>query len=160
MGSNSVGPLPMAREGDGLVVRELPDETLVYDTERHDAYCLNRTAALVWKHCDGKNGVAEIARLVGEESGTPVGEDLVWLALDRLGEKRLLHERVGRAPSAAGMSRRDFSRKVTLGAALALPTILMLSTSASAQASCRGEGEPCGSDTDCCGFLTCSDVCV
>ena len=40
---------PRART-EGLVVTELPDELLVYDLERHRAYCLNPTAALVFKH--------------------------------------------------------------------------------------------------------------
>jgi hypothetical protein len=44
--------LPQART-EGLTVRELAEETLVYDKERHKAHCLNRTAACVWKHCDG-----------------------------------------------------------------------------------------------------------
>ena len=46
--------LPHART-DNLVIRELDDETLVYDMERDEAHCLNQTAALVWKQCDGKN---------------------------------------------------------------------------------------------------------
>ena len=49
--------LPAARTS-GLVVRELAEETLVYDEERHRAHCLNRTAALVWRHCDGKTPVS------------------------------------------------------------------------------------------------------
>ena len=54
-------PLPRMRE-QGLVVDDLPDEVLVYDLDRHQAHCLNRTAALVWRHCDGQTTVKEIAR--------------------------------------------------------------------------------------------------
>jgi hypothetical protein len=45
---------PRAR-AENLTVRVLGDETLVYDQERHKAHCLNATAALVWRHCNGKN---------------------------------------------------------------------------------------------------------
>src|SRR2546423_15689116 len=44
---------PRARDAR-LVIQELPDELLVYDLERHRAHSLNRTAALVWRHCDWK----------------------------------------------------------------------------------------------------------
>ncbi|MBV9278705.1 MAG: hypothetical protein JOZ41_01360, partial [Chloroflexi bacterium] len=44
---------PRARK-NGLIVRELEDEVLVYDLERHRAHCLNRAAGLVWKHADGE----------------------------------------------------------------------------------------------------------
>ena len=39
--------LPKARQ-EQLTVRELPDETVVYDLARHKAHCLNPTAALIW----------------------------------------------------------------------------------------------------------------
>jgi len=52
---------PLARQ-DRLVVQELSEEVLVYDLDRHRAHCLNRTAALIWRHCDGSTSVAEMAR--------------------------------------------------------------------------------------------------
>ena len=52
---------------EGLIVRELPDELLVYDLERHRAHCLNPTAALVFKHCNGRRSVAQIARILRRE---------------------------------------------------------------------------------------------
>ncbi|MDQ5844969.1 MAG: PqqD family protein, partial [Acidobacteriota bacterium] len=55
--------LPLARQSS-LIVKELEDETLVYDQETDQAHCLNETAALVWKNCDGRNSVNEIARLL------------------------------------------------------------------------------------------------
>ena len=51
-------------KAEGLIVQELPDEVLVYDTARDEAHCLNETVAAVWKHCDGKTTVAEIQRLI------------------------------------------------------------------------------------------------
>ncbi|MCA1593965.1 MAG: PqqD family protein [Acidobacteria bacterium] len=86
---------PRAR-ADNLVVRELPDEVLVYDLERHRAVCLNRTAALVWKHCDGRRDAAGIARHLRGQLPEAMPEELVWLALERLGREHLLCERVKR----------------------------------------------------------------
>ena len=65
--------LPAARQA-GLVVRELPGETLVYDLENNKAHCLNGTAALVWRRCDGQTTVAELAQTLHEELGLPADE--------------------------------------------------------------------------------------
>ena len=62
--------LPQARKYQ-LTIRHLPDETLVYDRERHKAHCLNATAALIWRHCDGQTSTDELARLVAETLGVP-----------------------------------------------------------------------------------------
>ena len=48
--------LPRARH-DRLVVEQIGDEILIYDTVNNCAHTLNRTAALVWKLCDGKRTV-------------------------------------------------------------------------------------------------------
>ena len=75
--------LPAARQA-GLVVRELPGETLVYDLENNKAHCLNGTAALVWRRCDGQTTVAELAQTLHEELGLPADEVPVRLALEQL----------------------------------------------------------------------------
>jgi hypothetical protein len=77
-------PNPRARK-DGLIVQNLPDETLVYDLERDRAHCLNQTAAFVWQHCDGRSNAAEIARAPSDKTKQPVDEKLVWLAIHQLG---------------------------------------------------------------------------
>ena len=58
--------LPKARL-DKLSIRELPDETLVHDLTTHKTHCLNPTAALVWRHCDGRTTLAELERQVQEK---------------------------------------------------------------------------------------------
>jgi hypothetical protein len=65
---------PTARTS-GLVVQDVPNEVLVYDLESNKAHCLNQTAAMVWRACDGKTSVPEIARLVGSQSGEKVSDD-------------------------------------------------------------------------------------
>ena len=157
---------PRART-QGLVVTELPDELLVYDLERHRAHCLNSTAALVFKHCDGRRSVAQIARILRRELDVdaPADESLVWLSLDRLERARLLEEREA-APAAP--SRRELVRRLALVAAT-LPVVatILAPTPAEAlvsgcipQTSCTGLGapvNPCYSTfIDQCGPCTCT----
>ena len=62
--------MPRARQDD-FVVEKLPDETLVYDLNRYKAHCLNPTSALVWRRCDGRTTVAEVAALLERELRYP-----------------------------------------------------------------------------------------
>ena len=116
---------PLARK-DGLVINELPEEIVVYDRESHKAHCLNRTAALVWKRCDGRNTPSRIARLVAQDLQTPVSEELVWYALEQLAKDQLLTEKFApraAAVLAARLSRRELVRRLGLAAVVALPLI-------------------------------------
>jgi hypothetical protein len=118
---------PHARK-DHLLVREVGDELVVYDRERHHAHRLNRTAALVWRHCDGQRTVAEIARLLQYELNHAVDEKLVWLSLLRLDRAHLLRERVTGPQKLTGQSRRQVVRKLGLVGALSflLPVVTTL----------------------------------
>src|SRR5215207_7627235 len=107
---------PRARRSK-LVVRELADETLVYDLEGHRAHCLNRTAALVWGLCDGGNTVSRIAEKVGERLSARVPEEVIRLALDQLADRGLLAPCDSRpAPAANFVSRRAMMRRLGLAA--------------------------------------------
>ena len=157
--------MPRARQ-DELVVEELQDETLVYDLKRHKARCLNRTAALVWRCCDGQTSVAEVAALLGEQSAIPTDEAVVWMALDRLSRADLLSEPVTLPADRAQYSRRQMLRTLrrAAGISLLLPVIeSIVSPLAAAQGSCVtvalcatfppnacGGAPICGSSTDCC----------
>jgi hypothetical protein len=133
---NSVDPtLPRART-QKLIVKELFDETLVYDLERDTAHCLNRTAAFVWKKCDGEATVAEVAQLLGNQERAKVDESLIWLALDQLETFHLLESAVLKPSQFSGLSRRQWVKKVGFGA-LALPAIISIAApTANAQISC------------------------
>ncbi len=126
---------PRART-DELVVQELPDETLVYDLKRHRAYCLNRTAAQIWRQCDGRATVADMARSLEAEFKTPVNGAVVWLALRRLDRARLLQERIDQSRNQIGYSRRQMIRQLALigGFVAVLPMIqsIVAPTAASA----------------------------
>lgn len=140
--------IPRARK-EGLVVKELADEVLVYDLERHKAHCLNQTAALVWNNCDGRNTVSDMVLLLQAESGQLIDEDVVWLALDQIDKARLLEERVERPSNKPKLSRRDAVRRI--GIAAAVPLVLsIVAPTALAVGTCLQEGEACTADTDCC----------
>ena len=146
---------PQARQ-EGLVVRELPEELLVYDTETHEAYCLNETAAAVWKRCDGRTSVPKIAAALSVMLGSRVDEDVVWLALEDLWKRDLL---VGKpAPSKeATMSRSQVLRRSGLvAAAVAVPAVISVTApAAAAAATCLPAGSQCVVDSECCAPLVC-----
>jgi Coenzyme PQQ synthesis protein D (PqqD) len=154
------------RRRDGLVVKELPDEILVYDLERHKAHCLNPAAAAVFKSCNGDRTVADLARILRRELGAPADEAWVYLALARLGRARLLEERVSAPRALGGITRRQLLKKAGVGMAAALPlvTSIVAPTPASAAATCiqccsvaGSDGKPCGNPIALCtGFCTCS----
>ena len=123
---------PRARKHQ-LTIRELADETLVYDRERHKAHCLNATAAFVWRHCDGNTSADELARLLGDKTGAVRPAEVVGLALEQLGRRHLLDEAPQPLPPAAHVSRRE-ALKLLVRAAVALPIILTITTRAAAQA--------------------------
>jgi hypothetical protein len=156
---------PTARR-EGLVVRELEDETLVYDLDRNEAHCLNQTAALVWKHCDGRKTAEEIAATLGNELEEKVDEKIVRLALSQLRKRRLLTEKIPRVTPGQGrlhISRREMAHKVAQAMVIALPVITTIAapTPASAgscnpncgvppTAECCPTGCPCITAAICC----------
>jgi len=145
---------PTARNS-GLVVQEVPDEILVFDLENNKAHCLNGTAAMVWKSCDGKTSVPEIAKYLEVQTGKGVNDDLVWLAVDQLSENNLL-ETTASSPFK-GQSRRDVIKKIGLASVIAIPVVasLVAPQSVLANVSCI-----CTSSTDCPapGFETCASL--
>lgn len=138
--------LPRSRT-DNLVIRELDDETLVYDTERDQAHCLNQASAMVWRQCDGKTTALEAAATVKDQLKTSVDTDFVWLAVKQL-ERFHLVESSAKSPS---VSRRALVLKYA-PAALALPVIMSISAPAPAgTSSCAHAQQPCGA-LPCCPF--------
>ena len=96
---------------DGLVVQELPEETLVYDLERHKAHCLEAASAAVWEACDGRRTVGQVAARATKRLGRRVPEEAAWLALRRLARARLLDAPVVVPEAGRPTSRRDWLKK-------------------------------------------------
>lgn len=147
---------PLARER-ALIVEELKDETLVYDLESHRAHCLNRSAALIWKHCDGRRSIAEITHRLKRELHAGVDEETVRYALDKLAKYHLLETSEGRplvARKKAMLTRREMVRRLGLAAAVALPLVTTIVAPTPAQAAtCLPNGSSCTASADCCSGL-------
>jgi len=151
---------PVARR-QGLIVREFPDETLVYDLTRHEAHCLNLPAALVFKHSDGQTSVAELAKRLRRRLGNGADEAWVALALHRLDKAHLLDHKP-KTP-ADTPSRREMLKRFGRAAALPIVISLLAPTPAAAVASCvsncsgRPDRTPC--DLDCATCCCCGGAC-
>jgi hypothetical protein len=118
-----------------LLVRELSGELVVYDLERHEAHCLNRTAAFVFKYSNGRNTVAEIAGRLKTELNLHADEELVWLTLDRLDAAGLLEHTPPRRPrQAAGLG--AGAAPAGPGRPAAAVTSILVPTPAEAAATC------------------------
>jgi hypothetical protein len=124
----------------GLLAEQLEDELIVYDQVRERGHCLNRTAALVWRHADGERTVAELATILRTELDPVADENLVWHALDRLNAAHLLEELAPRSADEMRASRRHFISKVGLVgvASLLLPLVTSVAAPAPAQAGSSG----------------------
>lgn len=141
---------PLARR-EGLLIETLPDEVLVYDLDRSKAHCLNQPAALIWKHCDGKTSVRELAQILDTQS-QGIDEDVIWLALDQLDKSHLLAEPVARA-GGPRLSRRQLMKRV--GLAVSVPLVVsILAPTASAALSCVGKN--CIGNPGVCGLCSCN----
>lgn len=142
--------LPRMRE-HRLVIDDLPDEVLVYDLERHEAHCLNRTAAMVWRCCDGDSSPAKIARRVTAELDAPFSEELVRVALNQLEKFHLLEQDTEVPTHFAVLSRRQLVRRLGLAAAVAVPLVTsIVAPRAVEAATCIAPGQPCSGTVLCC----------
>jgi len=145
--------IPLARK-EGLIIKEMPDELLVYDVEDDRAHCLNQTAAFVWQRCNGRTSPREIARLLGQDVNAKIDERIVWLALDQLADNNLLARQATPPASFSGLNRRQMVRALGLAAVVAVPVVTSIVAPTAAQAAtCLASGSPCTSSAQCCSGL-------
>ena len=146
----------------GLLIRELPDEMLVYDQEQHRAHCLNRTAALVFRHADGTRTVDDLARAVDPAAG-PDAVSAATLALAQLADAGLLEGHALPDSPATSLSRRDVARRIGIAAAILLPAVVsvLAPTPAEAAATCATTcvAKPPGTPCTCIGSNPCIEAC-
>jgi hypothetical protein len=115
--------IPVARR-EGLVIRSLADETLVYDETTMTAHCLTAAVAHIWQQCDGRTPIESMA---AED-----GLDFVSQTLTELDRVGLVTWVPASAPGQTVSRRQVLTR---LGAAMAAPVILSVAAPAAAQAS-------------------------
>jgi hypothetical protein len=154
---------PAARR-DGVLIRELPGELLVYEQGQHRAHCLNRTAATVFQNADGSRSVADLARLLAPDGDLAESEPVVAEALALLADAGLLES----AAPSGGWSRREWVRRVGIAAAVLLPVVASIVVPAPAEAaatccatpSCSCATKPDGTPCTCFGSDPCTASCV
>jgi hypothetical protein len=142
---------PLARR-DGLVVKMVGDEVLVYDLERARAHSLDALAAAIWRQCDGRRPVAALAAAVRAETGVPVTAAAVEYGLAALGRARLL---AGERPGL-GPTRRQV---LAIGTAAAIPLVLSITAPTAAQAQSQSQSQLCVGEFSGCGGLSPGNVC-
>ena len=159
--------LPNARV-ENLVVKQVADETLVYDLQRHRAYCLNAASSLIWGLCDGQTDARSAAASLQRELGLPADAEIVWLGVEGLRKARLLADPPEPRLLATRSTRRKFLRQavVASAAAILLPTVISIVAPTAAQAAtcvtdCTGlpDGTPC-SPTNCEEICCCGTKCL
>jgi hypothetical protein len=140
---------PVARK-DNLVVEEIWDEVVVYDRSDNQVHRLNRSAATVWRHCDGTRTPADLAAVLHKELGLPLDEAVAEVALEELSEANLLTEPFAVPVAAGAMSRREMFEKLAVAAymvplvasVLAIPSTAAASTPTSPDIGASGPVTP------------------
>lgn len=136
---------------DELVVNEAGDEILIYDTRADKAHSLNKTAAFIWKNCDGETSVEKLAEMVEQKLQLKCDADLVSIALEDLSKADLISPEMVRS---SGMSRRKMLLKYgTMAIALPVVATLIAPTAAQAQSTCLPPGSPCAAPAECCSVV-------
>ncbi len=161
--------LPRVRDRRDLIVEEMADEVLVYDSRSQKAHCLNRSAALVWNHCDGRTTHSQMLKLL-TAAKLASDEDVIQMALQQLASAGLLEPAANRRHRNVRISRRRILRGMAIagGVALMLPLVdsVVAPTVAQAQsAACGNPGVSCCApgtyaadphgDTECAGNSHC-----
>jgi len=151
-GGGSEAPLPRALR-DGVLATDLGDELVVYDSKQHHGHCLNKSAAVVWRHLDGQTSMAQMVTHLHRELDAPADEDMVWLALEELHKANLLEGPL-ELPAEGSVSRRSMLGRI--GVVAALPAISsIVAPPAHAQVSAVGCSPP-----DTCQTFTCPGSCA
>ncbi len=146
------------RRDEGLIVREVESEVIVYDLDRHEAHCLNPEAARLWGACDGARDGREILRHVYGDQPTPGHEAALLLGLQQLREKHLLDDSDADSEfePVAHVNRRELLSRYGKVAAVtvALPAVMSIVSPTPAEAaSCLASGVTCTSSSECCSGL-------
>ena len=154
--------IPIARK-TGMVIRELDDEMLIYDTERHQAHCLNKNAAVIWELCDGSRTVKDLSDSLSLDQNISERQraQLVRIALDQLERAHLLDEPLAKSEIVNGMTRRQLMKVAGVTALIAIPVVSTIVAPTANQAStCLASGQPCTTSAECCSGLCSGNVCV
>ncbi|MEW5804174.1 MAG: PqqD family protein [bacterium] len=59
---------------DSLMLRDLDEETILYDPDTRQIHILNKTAFLVWQLCDGMHSIADMTAAITRTCSLTQGE--------------------------------------------------------------------------------------
>lgn len=121
------GKRPLRLQSKGLILEQLRNELMIYDPKRRKAFCLNQTAAFVWKHADGKTSVTEMARRLGQQSDRPAkeNEEIIRFSLEVLDNDGLLDSATFPPLAVPMLTRRKMLQQLGVGT-MALPVVTAL----------------------------------
>jgi hypothetical protein len=152
--------LPRARRSEDLIVEPLGDELLIYDNAANKAHRLNKSAALIWRHCNGRTSTEKVLKVLAE-AGLPADPGVVELAIAELTKAKLVEPEVDWS-QVRFRSRRTLLKQLGFmtAAALALPIVQsIVAPSVAHAASCGAFNNLCGAGLPaCCAGLTCRPV--
>jgi hypothetical protein len=150
--------LPRARR-EGVLATDVGDEIVVYDSKQHRGHCLNRPAAVVWRHLDGRTSVDELVGHLRDELDGPADEAMVWLALEQLDRAQLLEGRLDK-PAARGVSRRQALRRLGIAAGTGAVVLPAISSILAPPAHAQVSAVACGSPEPDCATFSCPGGCA
>jgi hypothetical protein len=143
---------PKARKKD-LIIEHIDEETLIYDLKTDRAHCLNRSASLVWRYCDGKTPLPKMTKRLALATGAPQDDNLVRLALQSLQKANLIDEKSVALKDGPRVSRRELIKTIGKAAAVTLPLVTSIVAPEAAQAASCVPKTWCGkarTDGRCC----------
>jgi hypothetical protein len=152
--------LPFLRT-ENLVVKELPDELLIYDLEKNKAFCLNETARLIMDECDGQTSVDEAIEKINHKTKSKMSEEMIWMVVEQLQNANFIEKDYQIPLQTTRVTRRKILQSAAaLGIALPMITSLVAPTALHAQSGCIGGEQPCASveDESCCESLICVNI--
>ena len=82
--------MKLPRAKSDVEERELGGECLLYDPESKKVHLLNKTALMVWRACDGKKEIEELAEEIKKEFSPPADVDVVADIKESIQELRSL----------------------------------------------------------------------
>ncbi len=109
---------PKARNNK-ILIQEIENEVLIYDLTNNKVFNLNKTAALVWRNCNGTNSV----EIISENTNFPV--NLILLTIDELQKYNLFEEEFVTNLPTDKSNRRKLLMQFA-ATAFALPAIITL----------------------------------
>jgi hypothetical protein len=126
MKKDSTTNCPSART-DAVIVEPVGDGIVVYDLKRHRAHALNRSAAALWRLCDGTRTVPWLSQELSRQMACKVTESDIEDALHDLYAVRLFIEGPPFNVEMFRSRRRALKKSGQLiGLTVALPIVLSL----------------------------------